>query len=136
MSSLLFACAGQKGLESVLMEIFNFEGVAIRRRLATELVGGKSNTKGGMIDMTFGEACKWVRNSCLIGVTDLKDPRKPTDGLAPSYDRIISESDLIIFLDDNSVPDWDGDATEKFENAVKQYNELKDVVKPEDKPTK
>lgn len=135
MSSLLFACAGQKGLESVLMELFNFDGVAIRRRPAVDLIGGVENKIGGMKGMKFGDACKWVHNSCLIGVTDLKNARNAEDGLAPAYDRVITERDLIIFLDDNSVPEWDPQALEKFENAKNKYNELKSLVKKEDEPS-
>ena len=54
LNTLLFKSAATPGLAKVLLEIFDFEGMAIRRRKARNLVGGPDNE--------YGHCCGLGRN--------------------------------------------------------------------------
>jgi len=128
LNSLMFTCTSQHGLAQTLLDIFNFEGVSIRRRRAKELKGGKDEKVGGLIGLTFGEAQDWVKECILIGVVDPSDLGRSGDGLAPPRDRIIRSTDIIIFLDNNSMPDYDPTGQETARIAKKKMEQLKDKV--------
>ena len=55
LNTLLFRSASQPGLARVLMMIFDFEGISIRRRKAMNLRGGPQNEYGYCIGKAFGE---------------------------------------------------------------------------------
>jgi hypothetical protein len=80
-NSILFYCASKPGLSRVLMNIYNFEGVAIRCRSAAQLRGGPSNEVGWFVGKTIGE-CElshgWS-SSILVG---LDDPMRTTSAEA------------------------------------------------------
>jgi hypothetical protein len=69
---LMFYCGAKPGLSRVIMELFNFEAIAIRCRKAAQTRGGPEETPGYFIGMNMKEAqvasC-WT-NAVLLGVAD------------------------------------------------------------------
>lgn len=69
---LMFYCGAKPGLSRVIMELFNFEAIAIRCRKAAQTRGGPEGTLGYFIGMNMKEAqvasC-WT-NAVLLGVAD------------------------------------------------------------------
>ena len=76
LNKMLFLCAAKPGLSSVLLDIINFEGQAIRCRPAHQLhdIVGKT-----MEEAIIGS--NWV-GSVVIGIIPAKEV-KSHDGLAP-----------------------------------------------------
>jgi hypothetical protein len=69
---LMFYCGATPGLSRVIMQLFNFQGVAIRCRRAAITRAGPVGAAGWVIGMTMKEAqvgnC-WI-NAVLLGVAD------------------------------------------------------------------
>ena len=62
LNSLMFSCAAQPGLATILLSILDFEGFAIRRRKAKNLRSGPNDEYGDCIGKPYGQ----VRPSLLF----------------------------------------------------------------------
>eukprot|EP00928_Gymnodinium_smaydae_P000368 TRINITY_DN10142_c0_g1_i1.p1 TRINITY_DN10142_c0_g1~~TRINITY_DN10142_c0_g1_i1.p1 ORF type:complete len:805 (-),score=103.90 TRINITY_DN10142_c0_g1_i1:126-2540(-) len=107
-NSLMFECAVQPGLASVLLEMINFDGFCIRRRLASEL-------PGEIVGMTFLEASSEFSDAILIGIVDPKSQNP--EGLAPDPKRVIQENDIVIFFSMHSMPSQAKDGASRAKRA-------------------
>jgi hypothetical protein len=128
MNGLMFSCANQPGIAKTLMDLFNFDGVAIRRRPIDAMVGGKDGTVGGFIGMTFGRVQEYVTDCVLIGVVNPDSKGDIDEGLAPRRDRRFRKGDIIIFLDDNSIPTVTEEGPKICKEAKKKAVELRHLV--------
>ena len=68
MNTLLFKSAASPGLAKVLLTLFDFEGSAIRRRVAKNLRGGPHNEYEACVGKTFGEIQHQYDNANFIGI--------------------------------------------------------------------
>ena len=96
----MFACAAQPGLSTVLLELMNLDGAALRCRSASQLMGGDGRM-GGLVGLTMGDsACVW-EDAVLVGVCADADDK---GGLAPADDYVIKPDDALIFVSASSMP--------------------------------
>jgi len=115
-NSLMFFCAGKPGLSRALVEMLDFNGVAVRCRAAVQLKAGPRGELGWLVGKTQGEAMRdhcWG-NGVLIGVDDFNfdiwgdadDMTKHSDlmgkrgspGVVGCPHRVISKEDFMIFV--------------------------------------
>ena len=61
LNSLMFSCAATPGLSKVLLELLDFEKVAMRARDVIELRGGANGEVGGRIGLTFARVSRACR---------------------------------------------------------------------------
>ncbi len=100
LNSLLFSCAATPGLASVLLELLNFEGVALRTRAVGQLVD-HAGVVGGLAGRTFAEAAASWEDAVLVGVcAGVGDG----GGLAADPERRIAANDRLIFVAPTSMP--------------------------------
>ena len=101
-NALMFNCAAQPGLSAILLDLLDFEGPAIRRRIAKNLRSGPHNSKGDCIGKTYGEMLRQFTTAIFIGIIrpgmSEKDMRSQGFGLCPRMDIIIEPDDLLIFI--------------------------------------
>ena len=113
---LMFYCAAKPGLSRVIMQLFNFDGVAIRCRKARHCRAGP---KGGSVGWLVGKTMRHAMlNSCwvdgiIIGVADVtfgdgsgveNDYEKNGGGVCGDPDRVIVPTDFVIFVSSTSSP--------------------------------
>ena len=117
LNTLMFKSAAQPGLAKVLLQIFDFDGCAIRRRRAKYLRGGPHNEVGHCCgkgsangrQQTFEEMQKQYDVANFIGlvrprVKDEKEVKTIGLGLCPNPKILIEEDDLLIFIGPKSNP--------------------------------
>ena len=101
-NALMFNCAAQPGLSAILLDLLDFEGPAIRKRIAKNLRSGPHNSKGDCIGKTYGEMLRQFTTAIFIGIIrpgmSEKDMRSQGFGLCPRMDIIIEPDDLLIFI--------------------------------------
>ena len=101
-NALMFNCAAQPGLSAILLDLLDFEGPAIRRRIAKNLRSGPHNSKGDCIGKTYGEMLRQFTTAIFIGIIrpgmSEKDMRSQGFGLCPRMDIMIEPDDLLIFI--------------------------------------
>jgi hypothetical protein len=131
MNSLMFKCAAQPGLSSILLNIIDFEGTAIRRRKAKNLRSGPNNKYGDCIGKTFGEMRKQFTRAVFIGIIK---PGMPVEeiassgyGLCPDQSTVIDPEDLLIFIGPRSNPIHDYKMTATFDGYLKTAKALADA---------
>lgn len=107
-NSLMFNCAAQPGLSSILLDMLDFEGVAIRRRKAKNLRSGKNNALGDCVGQTFGEMRKQFSAAAFIGIVRPsipEDEQQPKGfGLCPDMSIVIEPEDLLVFVGPRPSP--------------------------------
>ena len=134
LNSLMFFCATQPGLASVLMEIIDFEGTAIRRRWAKYLRSGVSNAYGDCVGKKFKDVRKQFKKAIFIVIVrpsaqTREENIKAKLGICPDPDTIIEENDLLIFIGPRSNPKHDIKMVDTMNgylstarNLMEQYN--------------
>jgi hypothetical protein len=141
LNSLMFSCATQPGLATVLLDILNFEGTSIRRRKAKNLKSGwvkdengKWSEYGQCIGKTFGECRKKFTKAVFIGIMrpsiqDKAEIIKQGLGICPDPNTIIEKEDLLIFIGPKSNPIHDDAMADTMNgyisearSMIKQYN--------------
>ena len=73
LNTAMFRCAAEPGLSRVLLELMNFDRVAIRTRKAAQCFAGPDNEEGWMIGKTVRECLLghcWRDGSVMLGVDD------------------------------------------------------------------
>ena len=146
LNSLLFKSAVTPGLANVLMELFDFEGLAIRRRRAKDLRGGPSNEYGhscGMgsangVAQTLREMQSQYDTAAFIGmlrpsVTDLELIKSEGLGLCCDPDTLIQPEDLLIYIGRKPTPRKAADTLDCMSEYRRHALELLPTVKPEQK---
>ena len=137
LNTLLFRSASQPGLARVLMMIFDFEGISIRRRKAMNLRGGPQNEYGYCIGKAFGELHMQYDTAIFIGlvrpnISTFKQQKEMGLGLACDPNTIIQKDDLLLFLAPKSTPVKYPDTEQQFskykEDAMKK---IKSFARPE-----
>ena len=107
-NSLMFKCAAQPGLSAILLDILDFEGVAIRRRKAKNVRSGPFNTLGACVGQTFGEMRKQFSAAAFIGIVrpgmEEEEALARGFGLCPDMHIKIQREDLLIFVGPRPSP--------------------------------
>ena len=109
LNSLMFSCATQPGLATVLLDLLNFEGTSIRRRKAINLKSGPNDQYGYCIGRTFGEMRKQFTVAIFIGimrpsVNTRKKIIQAGLGICCDPDTVIQKDDLLLFIGPRSNP--------------------------------
>ena len=103
-----FKCAAQPGLSAILLDILDFEGVAIRRRKAKNVRSGPFNTLGACVGQTFGEMRKQFSAAAFIGIVrpgmEEEEALARGFGLCPDMHIKIQREDLLIFVGPRPSP--------------------------------
>ena len=139
LNSLLFKSAAQPGLAKVLLQIFDFEKTAIRRRKAKNLRGGPYNEMGHCCGLgsakgkrqTFEELQKQYDIANFIGIvrpsiTDKEEIKSLGLGLCPNPKIHIEKEDLLIFIGPRSNPRQ----SKGMENITNQYKAQAETLFP------
>ena len=107
-NSLMFKCAAQPGLSAILLDILDFEGVAIRRRKAKNVRSGPLHTLGACVGQTFGEMRKQFSAAAFIGIVrpgmEEEESLARGFGLCPDMHIKIQREDLLIFVGPRPSP--------------------------------
>ena len=119
LNTLLFRSASQPGLAQVLMMIFDFEGISIRRRRAQNLRGGPNDKYGYCIGKKFSDLHNQYDTAIFIGlvrprIASITQQRAANLGLVCDPNIIIENDDLLLFLGPKSTPSKFPDTEEKF----------------------
>ena len=109
LNSLMFNCAAQPGLAKVIMDIFDFEGNAIRRRKVMNLRYGDRGKYGAAIGKTFEEVQRDYPFAIFVAlidplITDIEEMKRKGYGLCPNPKIILKATDLIVFIGPRSTP--------------------------------
>ena len=116
LNTLLFKSASKPGLARILLDIFDFHGKSIRRRRASDLVGGDELEPGHCCGLgkngkqqTFREMQLQYDSATFVGllrpsVNSPEESKRLGLGLCPSPDILIEPDDLLIFICDSSTP--------------------------------
>ena len=102
-NTVLFKSASQPGLARVLLILFDFEGIAMRRIKACDLRGGPYNKPGYCVGKSFLEIKRDYDQAVLVGVIRPSMPshkilRAEGLGLCPAPETLIEKNDLIVFI--------------------------------------
>jgi hypothetical protein len=115
-NALLFYCAAKPGLSRIIMSILDFQSPCLRARPASWLRAGPSNTKGWCVGKTIREVLAsncWDNAICLgcddndLNIFDSLNEeynKKFPPGIMGEPERIVKETDVIIFLSSSSTP--------------------------------
>ena len=107
-NSLMFNCAAQPGLSAILLDMLDFEGVAIRRRKAKNIRSGPFNAMGACVGQTFGEMRKQFSAAAFIGIVrpgmEEEEALERGFGLCPDMNIKIQREDLLIFVGPRPTP--------------------------------
>merc|ERR1719191_249329 len=92
-NTLLFTCSIQPGLADVIMELMDFEGVAMRLRKVIDFPGRGAHLVGKTVASMSHE---WD-DAVLLGIAPASpmeaERADPNNGMAPNAERRILESD-------------------------------------------
>ena len=131
LNSLMFKCAAQPGLSSILMSILDFEGSAIRRRKASNLRSGPKNAYGDCIGKTFGLLRREFSRAIFIGIIRPSMPKafikRRGFGLCPDPHIVIEPDDLLIFIGPKSSPVHSHEMLDTFNEYIKEAEEIRDA---------
>lgn len=143
LNSLLFKSAITPGLSQVLYEIFNFEGLAIRRRRAKDLKGGPLNEYGRRCGMgsangkaqTFREMQLQYDAAVFIGLARplVNDPKEMISeglGLCCDPDTLIQKEDLLIYIGRKPTPRKAKDTLACMANYQQVAQKIIHTIKP------
>ena len=126
LNTLLFRSASQPGLARVLMMIFDFEGISIRRRKARNLRGGPNDEYGYCIGKKFCDLHLQYDTAIFVGlvrpsITNTVQERDMQLGLVCNPDTIVEKEDLLIFLAPKSTPI-------KYPDTESQFQRYKQIA--------
>ena len=131
LNALMFKCAAQPGLSSILMSILDFEGSAIRRRKASNLRSGPKNAYGDCIGKTFGLLRREFSRAIFIGIIRPSMPKafikRRGFGLCPDPHIVIEPDDLLIFIGPKSSPVHSHEMLDTFNEYIKEAEEIRDA---------
>ena len=131
LNALMFKCAAQPGLSSILMSILDFEGSAIRRRKASNLRSGPKNAYGDCIGKTFGLLRREFSRAIFIGIIRPSMPKafikRRGFGLCPDPHIVIEPDDLLIFIGPKSCPVHSHEMLDTFNEYIKEAEEIRDA---------
>ena len=131
LNTLMFKCAAQPGLSSILMSILDFEGSAIRRRKASNLRSGPKNAYGDCIGKTFGLLRREFSRAIFIGIIRPSMPKafikRRGFGLCPDPHIVIEPDDLLIFIGPKSNPVHSHEMLDTFNEYIKEAEEIRDA---------
>ena len=135
LNSLLFKAVGQPGLAKVLLMIFDFEGMSVRRRKAKNLRGGPNKEYGHCCGLgsdkrakTWAEFQRQYDTAVFIGLVrpslqSMEQLRENNLGLCPDPTIVIEPEDLLIFIGPKSTPVRKVDTEAKFDQYAKEATE-------------
>ena len=127
-NALMFNCAAQPGLSAILLDLLDFEGAAIRRRIARNLRSGRFNSKGECIGKTYGAMRRQFSTAIFIGIIrpgmSEGEMRAKGFGLCPSMDIVIEPNDLLIFIGPRSNPVHSHRMLGIFEGYAKEADKM------------
>ena len=108
-NTVLFKSASQPGLARVLLILFDFEGIAMRRIVARDLRGGSFNEEGYCIGKRFEDVQNEYDQAVFVGIIrpsilSHRRLRILKLGLCPHKDSIVQEDDLLVFLGPTPSP--------------------------------
>ena len=130
LNSLMFTCAAQPGLSKILLGLLDFEGLAIRRRVAKNLRSGPDNKYRACVGQSFGELRKEFTYASFIGIVrpsiSLEEGKAKGFGLCPDPDIIIEEDDLLIFIDEKSNPERSDEMIGKMDSYATEAAALQE----------
>lgn len=129
LNALMFKCAAQPGLSSILMSILDFEGSAIRRRKASNLRSGPNNAYGACVGQTFGTLRREFSTAIFIGIIRPSMPKKFIKrrgfGLCPDPHIVIEPDDLLIFIGPKSNPVHSHEMLDIFNGYIKEAERIR-----------
>ena len=133
LNSLMFNCAAQPGLAKVIMNIFDFEGNAIRRRKVMNLRYGKDGKYGAAVGKTFEEVQRDYPIAIFIAlidplITDVEEMKRKGYGLCPNPKILLKQTDMVIFIGPKSTPMRKSGHSELVQNYRDNALQLMDGV--------
>jgi hypothetical protein len=130
-NALMFNCAAQPGLSAILLDLLDFEGPAIRRRVAKNLRSGPGNSKGDCVGKTYGEMLRQFTTAIFIGIIrpgmSEKDMRSQGFGLCPRMDVVIEPNDLLMFIGPRVNPVHSYETVGMFEEYANEALKMHDM---------
>ena len=130
-NALMFNCAAQPGLSAILLDLLDFEGPAIRRRVAKNLRSGPGNSKGDCVGKTYGEMLRQFTTAIFIGIIrpgmSEKDMRSQGFGLCPRMDVVIEPDDLLMFIGPRVNPVHSYETVGMFEEYANEALKMHDM---------
>lgn len=118
-NSLLFFCAAKPGLSRVIMDVLDFQTASLRCRSSITVKAGPNNEMGWCVGKTIKQVLLdncWDNAICMgcdddlynvfdgDGDSDGTYNTKFAAGIMGDPDRIVKDTDMIIFLSESSTP--------------------------------